>query len=111
MGAYADEVPYFARRRFAAGQGMFAFGFSRSDADQRLAIERLRRQSAPVAITEFDYEHEFARNYPLVAEHIAAHYRDAGVIEVDGEPRFRVFVDAARAPVRLDPYLGMPCFR
>ncbi len=111
MGTYADEIPYYARRRFAAGQGLFAFGFSRGEADQRLALERLQRQSVPVAVMDADYEHEFGRNYPLLARHLAQHYRDLGVIPTGDEPRFRIFVEAARDARRVDPQLGIPCFR
>jgi hypothetical protein len=111
MGTYADEIPYYARRRFAAGQGLFAFGFSRGEADQRLALERLQRQSVPVAVMDADYEHEFGHNYPLLASHLAHHYRDLGVIPTGGEPRFRLFVEAARRPRGVDPRLGIPCFR
>jgi hypothetical protein len=111
MGIYADEIPYFARRRFAAGQGYFFHGFLRSEADQRLALERLARQSVPVAIMPYEYQREFADDYPLVAQHVAARFQEAGIVSEEGEPRFRVFVDNARRPASIDPVLGFPCFR
>jgi hypothetical protein len=111
MGLYADEIPYFARRLVAAGQGYFALGFLRSEADQRLALERLARQSVPIVITALDYDKEIASNYPLVARHISSHYKEAGVIKVRGQPYVRVFVDIMRSPRGTDSVSGFPCFR
>jgi hypothetical protein len=111
MGIYADEIPYFAGRRIAAGQGYFGLGFLRSETDQRLAVERLARQSVPVVITAFDYDREIVTNYPLVARYISAHYRDVGVITAAGQPYLRVFVDIMRTPTSVDSMSGFPCFR
>jgi hypothetical protein len=111
MGIYADEIPYFAGRRIAAGQGYFGLGFLRSETDQRLAVERLARQSVPVVVTAFDYDREIAANYPLVARYISAHYRDVGVITAAGQPYLRVFVDIMRTPTSTDPVTEFPCFR
>ena len=111
MGLYADEIPYFARRLVAAGQGYFAHGFLRSDADQRLAVERLSRQSVPVVITAFDYDKEIAGNYPLVARHISSRYREVGTFTVAGHPYIRVFADIMRPSRGTDPVSGFPCFR
>ena len=111
MGLYADEIPYFARRLVAAGQGYFALGFLRSESDQRLALERLHHQSVPIVITAFDYEGEIARNYPLVARHISSRYREVGVITAAGRPYIRVFADIMRPPTSTDPMSGFPCFR
>ena len=44
-------------------------------------------------------------------DYLSDRYRDAGTIDVDEEPRLRVFVDAHRNPVRVEPSLGLPCFR
>ena len=111
MGLYADEIPYFASRRIAAGQGYFGLGFLRSDTDQRLALERLSRQSVPVVITAFDYDREIAGNYPLIARHISSHYKEVGVVTAGGQPYVRVFVDIMRPPHGTDPVSGFPCFR
>jgi hypothetical protein len=111
MAVYADEIPYFARRLFAGGQGYFHHGFLRSDADQRLALERLSRQSVPVVVVAYGHEREFAADYPLVAAHVAARYREAGVVSSDGEPLLRVLAEARRQPSGTDPVLGFPCFR
>jgi hypothetical protein len=109
---YAPEVPVFARRLFAGGQGTFGLNFYLSESDQQRAVARLRQESVPIVLGSFDdYEGEFVEDYWFVHEYVAAHYREAGALEVDGEPRFRVLVEAARQPHRTHPELGLPCFR
>jgi hypothetical protein len=111
MATYAPEVPVLARRLVAAGQGTFGLTFYESDTQQDEAVARLARQSVPVVLGAFDdFEGEFADDYRRVYGYVAEHYRDAGVIPVDGRPRFRVLVDADRAPARRDPVFGLPCF-
>lgn len=112
VAGYAPEVPVFAKRRFAAGQGTMSLSFYTSVADQQRALERLRQQSVPIVLVSHEgVEEEFSNNYPLIAAHVTDHYRAAGWIEVEGERRFRVFVEAARQPRRTDPHLGLPCFQ
>jgi len=111
MGAFAEPVTYFSRRLFAAGQSYFAFSFLTSDADQRLALQRLARQSVPIAFTAFDYGHEIVKNYPLLDRHLASRYHEVGVIDFDGEPWLRVFVENDRVPASIDRPTGFPCFR
>ena len=112
VATYAPEVPVLARRLAAAGQGTFGLTFYESEAQQDEAVARLSRQSVPVVLGAFeDFEGEFADDYRRVYQYVAAHYRDAGVIAVDGRPRFRVLVASDRTPVRSDPVFGLPCFR
>jgi hypothetical protein len=109
---YAPEIPVFARRRFAGGQGTFGLNFYTADEQQQNAVKRLREQSVPVVLGSVDeYEGEFVDDYPIVAAYLAEHYRVSGTIAVDGEPRFRVLVDSARQPLRVDPTLNLPCYR
>jgi hypothetical protein len=109
---YAPEIPVFARRRFAAGQGTFGLNFYTAEEQQRNAVNRLREQSVPVVLGSFDeYEGEFVEDYPIVAKYVTEHYRDAGTIDVEGEPRFRVLVDSTRQPTHVDGILNLPCYR
>ena len=106
------EILVFARRRFAAGQGMFKLSLYTSERDQRRALERLTHQSVPVVLADpREFEDGFVSDYPLLARHLEHAYRKAGTIVVDEEPRFLVFVDAHRQPTRMDPHFGLPCFR
>jgi hypothetical protein len=106
------EVPVLARRRFAAGQAMFKLSLYTSERDQQRALARLERQPVPLVLADArEFEGGFLSDYPLVARHLAERYKEAGTIDVDEEPRLRVFVDARRQPARLDPRFGLPCFR
>lgn len=106
------EIPVLARRRFAAGQAMFKLSLYTSERDQQKALARLQQQSVPLVLADVrEFEGGFLADYPLVARYLEQHYRDAGTIDVDEEPRLRIFVDARRASVRLDPRFGLPCFQ
>jgi hypothetical protein len=106
------EIPVLARRHFAAGQAMFKLSLYLSEADQERALARLQQQSVPVVIADAgDFDEGFVSDYPLVAKHVASHYRDAGSIDVDHEPRYRIFVTSDREPARTDPVSGLPCFK
>jgi hypothetical protein len=111
LATFADEVAYFARRRFAGGQRRFTSNVLTSEADQRNVLRRLSGQSVPVVVTDMNYEHEFVIDYPLVARHIESHFRDVGEIKTDGRPILHVWVEKSRHAVRTDPVLGFPCFQ
>lgn len=104
------EIHVFARRGFAGGQAMFKLSLYTSVAQQRRALDRLRVQSVPIVIADVEEYTYFDDLYPFVAEHLMRRYRDAGSIDVEGRPRFRVLVSADREPTRTDPVLGLPCF-
>ena len=104
------EVTVFARRRFAAGQGVFAKGWYTSEVEQRRAISRLASQSAPLMIADAgSFESDFVPRYPLVAQYVAAHYRRVGEIPDESRPLL-VFVDTSREPRGTDRHFGLPCF-
>ena len=112
VGGYAPEIPVFARRRFAAGQPTLSLSFYTSVEDQEQAIAKLRTQSVPVVLVPLQgTEEDFSDDYPLIARYVTDRYREAGIIEVEGERRIRVFVEANRQPRRMDPHLGLPCFK
>ena len=111
VGTFAEQVTYFAGRRFAGGQTYFAFSFLTTEADQRLVLQRLARQSVPIVLGPFDYDAQIVKNYPLLAQHIATRYHEVGMIDYEGQPWVRVFVENDRPPTRTDPVLGFPCFR
>lgn len=111
LATYAPEVPVFARRLVAAGQGTFGLAFYESEAQQLEAVARLERQSVPVVLGSFDdFEGEFVGDYRHVYEYVAAHYHDAGAIGADGQVKLRVLVRSDRQVRRTDPRFGLPCF-
>jgi hypothetical protein len=112
LATYVPEVLVMSRRLFAGGQGTFGLNFYLSEAQQLEAVARLRRQSVPLVLASYhDFQGEFIDDYPRVYEYVASRYREAGVIDVNGEPRLRVLVEAARPVRRTDPQSGLPCFQ
>jgi hypothetical protein len=110
VAAEAPEIPFYARRRFAAGQGAVTLSFYTSEASQRRALSHLASQSVPIILVNANrMDEDFVRPYPLLARYVADHYREAGTI--DAGMKFRVYVEADRQPRRMDPHLGLPCFQ
>jgi len=111
VAAQAPEISVLARRRFAAGQATVGLSFYMSEADQRRALARLASQSVPIILADANhFEADFVFTYPLLARHVADHYREVGTIADDALP-LRVFVEANRQPLRMDPHFGLPCFQ
>ncbi len=108
------EVAAMANRAFAAGQPTFRPGFYATVADQRRMLDRLRRQSVPVVITEAEdtYVESLAPEFPLIHEYLMASYMTAGeLLGADGKP-MRVLIARERvAPLRTYSTTGLPCFR
>jgi hypothetical protein len=110
VAAEAPEVPVYARRRFAAGQGTVSLSLYTSEASQQSAVTRLASQSVPIILVNANrIDVDFVQAYPLLARYVSKHYRQAGTI--DAGMQFVVFVSADRQPRRLDPHLGLPCFQ
>jgi hypothetical protein len=112
LATYAPQVPVFARRRFAAGQGTFGLAFYESEAQQREAVARLQQQSVPVVLgSHEEFEGEFVGDYRHVYAYVAERYEEAGVLHANGRPLYRVLVARDRQPRRMHPQLGLPCFK
>lgn len=110
VAAEAPEIPFYARRRFAAGQATISLSMYTSEDSQRQAIARLRSQSVPIILVNARRMNEdFVQEYPLIARYVADHYTVAGTI--DAGMQFRVYVEADRQPRRIDPHLGLPCYQ
>ena len=112
VSAYMPQVPALARRAFAGGHPDLRPGFFATEHDQRLFLERIRRQPVPVLIVPPADEYEqFARHFPLVHEHFAAEYDVVGDRELGDRTHVGVRVRrGAAARSRYEP-LDLPCFR
>jgi hypothetical protein len=110
VAAEASEIPVYARRRFAAGQGTVALGLYASDDEQERAVARFASQSVPIVLVNHERRDvDFSRPYPKLARYLETHYVEAG--HLDAGMKFVVLVDADRTPTRRDPHHGLPCFR
>ena len=104
------EVYYFAERRFAAGHNTFFSSFYSSATLQQAAIGRWSSQSVPVALTApgTRFDDEFAKDYPLLADYLRAHYRRAGTLAVEAGRVMDVWIDQRRR-FSADAVTGLPC--
>ena len=110
VGGYLPEIPFYARRMFAAGQEYFG-GYYSSDANQRFAYDHLRRQSVPLVIISTDYQQEFDSRFLLVAGYVHARYALLTDVPVDDGLTIRILVSRDMPAAARDPETGWPCFR
>ena len=110
IGGFLVEVPFYARRLFAAGHEYFGAYFS-SEANERFAVDRLQRQRVPFAIVPSDSQEEFDANFPLVAGYVRARFTSLTDIPVDEEQTIHLLVNRDLPSSGHDPETGWPCFR
>ena len=104
------EIFYFADRPFAAGQVSYFSNFYSTPEQQREAIDRWRKQVAPVALTQPSprFADEFATDYPLLTEYLRGRYHKAGQLAVEQGAVVDIWVEGTqKRPV--DRETGLPC--
>jgi hypothetical protein len=110
IGGFMVEVPFYAQRLFAGGQEYFGAYFE-SNANQRFAFDRLRRQSVPFVILPTDYEDEFYNRFPAVAAYVRARYSPLTEVSVSDELTIHILVNRDMPVVSRDRETGWPCSR
>lgn len=108
---FEPQVFVIAERRFAAGLSFMYEGWSSSERNQRLALERWSRERVPAVIAVDATWEEFSRDYPLLRQRIDDRYRVAAKSRFDGNKPLTVFIDASEISDRTDASTGLPCFR
>jgi hypothetical protein len=112
MQHYLPQVVALAERGFAGGHADLRPGFFQSEEAQRLTVERLRRQSVPVALLGAgDTLGGFRASFPLVVAYLDEHYENAGERVFGGRFSTRLLVRRDLRPVRRFQPLDWPCFR
>ncbi len=110
VGGFLVELPFFAQRRFAAGQPYFGGSFG-GDESQRLALRRLRGQVVPFAVLPSDYTSDFESRFALIAAYLRARYSVLTEVPVSDDLRATILVDSSVQPLGRDAATGWPCFR
>jgi hypothetical protein len=105
---FGPEVYFSVNRPFAGGQVYLHHGWHSSPADQRLTIEWLARQRAPIVLERNDFEYE--EYFPLLADYVRTRYRQVP-ISADLVGGFRVLVDPSVTSTGTYEPLGAPCYR
>jgi hypothetical protein len=108
---FAPHVFFFAERPFAGGQVYLHPGWHASEADQRLTIDRLRRQRVPLVLSHAAFQARFEHSFPLVHDYVMKRYRLARESTFGGVSTYSVLVDSRITPTgRFEP-LDLPCYR
>ena len=103
---YLPDVIFFSGRGFAVRHGNRDPALRASLHSQRQTVERLRRQSVPVAVL-----HGGTGTYPpLVADYFIKWYRPVATIDPASFQGLTVLVDRRRVPSGHYAPLGAPCF-
>ena len=103
---FLPDVIFFSGRGFAGGHGTYDPGLHASLHSQRQTVERLGRNSVPVALL-----HGGTDAYPpLVAEHFKEWYRPVAGIDPASFQGLTVLVDRRRVPSGHYAPLDAPCF-
>jgi len=112
MQHYLPQVAALAERGFAGGHADLRPGFFTSEEMQRLTVERLERQSVPVAFVGGGPTWGgFRESFPIVVRYFDAHYRSVEERRFGSGDSVRLLVRIDRQPVRTFELLGWPCFR
>lgn len=106
---FAPEIPYVARRGFAAGHLYFVSAYFSSDEQQRAAVERLARQNVPVALLpQSTYDAEFTVDHSLIAGYLEDRYERRPPLLSGGSIGLYV---SKSGRTGTDTETGLPCFR
>jgi hypothetical protein len=111
MEHYLPQVLALSRRGFAGGHADLRPGFFTSEDMQRLTVERLRRQSVPVALLGPGEDlGGFRSSFPIIVAYLDQYYMSAGERTIDGRDPVQLFVRRDGVPTgRYEP-LDWPCF-
>jgi hypothetical protein len=110
VGGYLVELPFIARRRFAAGQQYFGGSFVGTPESQSRMLSLLQRQRTPFAVIPADEAAAFQRGFPQIAAYVDTHYMLMGATSMDGGGEVRILVDSRIPPAGDDAATGWPCF-
>jgi hypothetical protein len=110
VGGFMVEVPFYARRLFAAGQEYFGAYFA-SDSNERFAFARLQKQRVPFALIPSDELEVFDHTFPLVAPYVHAHYARLTDVPVNEEQTIHILVNRDMPVAGTDAETSWPCFQ
>lgn len=110
--ADAPEILALAGRAFAGGQPTFRPGFYTLESDQRLTLDRLRRESVPVVLLddERSYSSHFVPQFQLIHEYVMAFYDRAGELPAPAGPPVQVLTRRGHHAVHRYRTTDLPCF-
>ena len=106
VSGFSPDVIFFSGRGFAGGHLMYVQGSHGSTRSQRQTVDRLRRQSVPIALLHADT----GEYPPRVADYFSEWYRPVATIDPASFQGLTVLVDRRRVPSGHYAPLDAPCF-
>ena len=110
-GSFEPQIFFYAERAFAGGQLYLKGGWHESSDDQRLTIERLKRQRVPIVLINVATEAEVQGSFPLVLQFVRGNYREAARGTFGGRDEYAIYVQRELASRGTYPSFGLPCYR
>ena len=105
IAGFFPDVHFYSARGFAGGQEDFNPDLHSSLRDQRMTIDRLERQSVPIALIKRDLAQA-----PFVDAYLRQRYRLVPHIDPETTEGLRLFVERRRAPTGVYTPLNTPCY-
>jgi hypothetical protein len=101
------DVLVLAGRGFASDGVVFGAWYSSATRQDR-TLERLRARPALFALMMDTAA--FRSRFPLIEDYVTKEYQPMADVPVEGAGTVPILVQRSRAPVRIDPDTGWPCF-
>jgi hypothetical protein len=99
-----------AQRGFAAGHGDLRPGFHVTPGARALSLQRLRRQSVPVALLATDDSlTNFREDFPILSAYFDSEYEVAGTHTFDDRAGITLLVRVGTSRATTFEPLGWPC--
>jgi hypothetical protein len=93
---FAPELFFYTGRGFAGGQATLSPGYFSSEQDAKLMLQRISAENVPLVILDSQTEREMLDGYPLLAAHVAEHYREAERFAISTDKAFVVLARTDR---------------
>ena len=107
---FQPDIYYYAGRAFAGDQFFFYHQYRTASEDQQRFLARLRAQSVPIVLAKTREYGEIQNQFPLLHDHLIAHYQDAGALTLERDVQYRVLIDPRVPPTGTYEPLSLPCF-
>jgi len=109
---FEPEVFFYGERGFAGGQVYLYKGWHSSDADQRLTVERMRKQRVPIVLVNSALEgNPFKFDFPIVYQYVVERYRVAAEGTFGFDQTYSVLTDRHIVPTGTYDRFDLPCYR
>jgi hypothetical protein len=108
---FEPQVFFLSERGFAGGVAFYDLGWSTSERDQRLAIERWSKQQVPIVVAVRAEWKSFSKDHRLLREWLDQQYQRISVSDFGGNKELAVLANTSYVPAGTHADTGLPCYR